>query len=214
MILQQNLHARGQTQCLFSVFLEQSLVDMHESEKMIAMKVEQLQARIKWLTAVSAAGGAVPIPGFSALLDIPLVLRELEFQRRQLQIDEATMQKHAETFGPEFKDQLRASFKETVKLYVVGFTAESLMKLVAVSAGPAGLGLASHAKMVASEVAQSTLVMIPIVGLIVGSTAGAALSAAITYRQLTTALQAHKEIALNTTQVVTELRVRARSGIN
>ena len=204
MILQQNLHARGPTQCLFSVFLEQSLVDMHESEKMIAMKVEQLQARIKWLTAVSAAGGAVPIPGFSALLDIPLVLRELEFQRRQLQIDEATMQKHAETFGPEFKDQLRASFKETVKLYVVGFTAESLMKLVAHIA----------AKMVASEVAQSTLVMIPIVGLIVGSTAGAALSAAITYRQLTTALQAHKEIALNTTQVVTELRVRARSGIN
>ena len=203
-ILQQNLQAIGQTQYLFSVFLPQSLDAMYESEKMIAMKVEQLQARIKWLTAVSAAGGAVPIPGFSALLDIPLVLRELEFQRRQLQIDEATMQKHAETFGPEFKDQLRASFKETVKLYVVGFTAESLMKLVAHIA----------AKMVASEVAQSTLVMIPIVGLIVGSTAGAALSAAITYRHLTTALQAHKEIALNTTQVVTELRVRARSGIN
>ena len=203
-ILQQNLQAICQTQYLFSVFLPQSLDAMYESEKMIAMKVEQLQARIKWLTAVSAAGGAVPIPGFSALLDIPLVLRELEFQRRQLQIDEATMQKHAETFGPEFKDQLRASFKETVKLYVVGFTAESLMKLVAHIA----------AKMVASEVAQSTLVMIPIVGLIVGSTAGAALSAAITYRQLTTALQAHKEIALNTTQVVTELRVRARSGIN
>ena len=200
MILQQNLHARGQTQCLFSVFLEQSLVDMHESEKMIAMKVEQLQARIKWLTAVSAAGGAVPIPGFSALLDIPLVLRELEFQRRQLQIDEATMQKYTETFGPEFKIQLEANISADVQKYLVGFDPKTMVRLAA----------SITSCMLASEAVEWGAKLIPILG----SIAGAGISAAVTYNQLTTALDAHKEIALNTTKVVTEIRVRARSGIN
>ena len=122
MILQQNLNVRGQTQNLFSVFLEQSLHSMYKSEKMVAMKVEQLKARIKWLVTASAAGGAVPIPGFSAAVDIPLLLCELKFQRKQLQIDEATMKKHAKTFGPEFEKQLEASVK--TKEYLVGFTTD------------------------------------------------------------------------------------------
>ena len=180
------------------MFLEQSLLDMHESEKMIAMKVEQLQARIKWLAAASAAGGAVPIPGVSALIDIPLLLGELAFQRKQLQINEATMQEHIKTFGQEFKIQLKASVK--TKEYLVGFTTDSLIKIAAV--------VAAH--VIASEGVESALKVIPIVGWIVGSISGAGLSAVVTYRQLTTALDAHKEIAQNTTKVVTKLRLRAK----
>ena len=123
---------------------------------------------------------------------------ELKFQRKQLLIDEATMQKHEKTFGPEFKDQLEASVKK--KEYLVGLTADSIMKSAAINA----------AKVVASEVAGSALKVIPFVGWIVGSIAGAGLSAAVTHNQLTTALDAHKDIALNTTKVVTELRLGAR----
>lgn len=180
------------------VFLEQSLEGMHQSEKMIEMKVEQLQARIKWLAAGSAVGGAVPIPGFSAAVDIPLLLGELNFQRKQLQIDEATMEKHAKTFGPEFKKQLEETVKN--KDYLVGLAAETIIKLAAAIA----------ARVMASEVAESGLKVIPIVGWILGGIAGAALSARITYDQLTTALDAHKDIALNTANVVTKLRLGAR----
>ena len=141
----------------------------------------------------------MPIPGVSALIDIPLLLGELAFQRKQLQIGEAAMKKHKETFGPEFKEKLEALVEETSKLYLVGLTADSVMKVAALIA----------ATVVASEAAESALMVIPIVGWIVGSIVGAGLSAAVTYRQLTTALDAHKEISLNTTQVVTELRVRA-----
>ena len=186
------------------MFLEQSLVDMHESEKMIAMKVERLQAHIKWKAGISAVGGAVPFPWISAAVlqpvDTLLVLEELEFQRKQLQIDEATMQKHTETFGPEFKIQLEANISADVQQYLVGFDPKTMVRLAA----------SITSCMLASEAVEWGAKLIPILG----SIAGAGISAAVTYNQLTTALDAHKEIALNTTKVVTEIRVRARSGIN
>ena len=112
------------------------------------------------------------------------------------------MKKHAKTFGPEFEKQLEASVK--TKEYLVGFTTDSLIKIAAV--------VAAH--VIASEGVESALKVIPIVGWIVGSIAGAGLSAVVTYRQLTTALDAHKEIAQNTTKVVTKLRLRAKHWIN
>merc|ERR1712150_22169 len=98
-----------------------------------------------------------------------------------LQVDEDTMQEHAKTFGPEFKDKLEATVK--AKDYLVGFTAEAITKLIAVI----GLHVASY------EAGKSFLKWIPFVG----SIAGAAISFKVTRHQLTTALDAHNEIALN-----------------
>ena len=54
------------------------------SKKLIEMKAEELSSRIKWVALASAVGGAIPIPGLSAVVDIALVTKELKFQKEQL----------------------------------------------------------------------------------------------------------------------------------
>ena len=134
------------------------------------------------------------VPGVSAAIDIPLVLRELKFQREKLQIDEATLQQHIETFGQEFKIQLKANLSADVQKYLDGFNPENMMRLVA--------DIAS--RMLASETFESGAKMIPILG----SIAGAAISSSVTYYQLSTALNAYKEIALKTMKVVNALKMQ------
>ena len=43
---------------------------------MLNEKVEELRKRIKWIAAASFAGGAIPVPGISIAVDIPLLVNE------------------------------------------------------------------------------------------------------------------------------------------
>ena len=83
----------------------------HVSKRLIEMKAEELGSRIKWVSAASALGGAVPVPGISAAVDLALVLAEVKFQKEQLQIDDGTMEKHAERFGSVVKEKLEAEWE-------------------------------------------------------------------------------------------------------
>ena len=48
-----------------------------ESKNMVAAKVTELRSRIKWCALASAAGGAVPVPGISAVLDLSIITNEV-----------------------------------------------------------------------------------------------------------------------------------------
>merc|ERR1712130_532294 len=126
-----------------------------------------------------------PLPWASAFV-IPLVLGELAFQRKRLQIHEAAMQDHIKTFGQDFKNQLDAQgISVGMRKYLVGLP------------GNVKFGAVIAAEVAASEVSKVALKFIPIVG----SIAGGGTSAAVTYHQLTTGLNAHKEIALKKMKV-------------
>ena len=43
---------------------------------MLDAKVAELEKRIPWIAAASFAGGAIPVPGASILVDIPLLVKE------------------------------------------------------------------------------------------------------------------------------------------
>ncbi len=58
---------------------------------MIEKKVEALKKRIWFVATASAAGGAIPIPGFSAALDMGLIIGEVEEYKRQLGLDDKTL---------------------------------------------------------------------------------------------------------------------------
>ena len=160
----------------------------HVSKRLIEMKAEELGSRIKWVSAASALGGAVPVPGISAAVDLALVLAEVKFQKEQLQIDDGTMKKHAERFGPVFKEKLEAGASEAMKPFLVD---QDALKVVLM------------ARMASSEALEIAVKTVPILG----SIAGASVSSGVTFYTLRTALNAHTEIAQKLINVVNELTV-------
>ena len=46
------------------------------SQVVLNEKEEELRKRIKWIAAASFAGGAIPVPGISIAVDIPLLVNE------------------------------------------------------------------------------------------------------------------------------------------
>ena len=152
------------------------------------MKAEELSARIKGIAVASALGGAVPVPGVSFAVDLALIFAEVRFQKKQLQIDDGTMKKHAERFGPVFKERLEAGASEAMKPFLVD---QDALKVVLV------------ARMASSEALEIAVKTVPILG----SIAGASVSSGVTFYTLRTALNAHTEIAQKLINVVNELTV-------
>ena len=128
----------------------------------------------------------MPVPGVSALIDLALIIDEVKFQREQLQVDSESMKKHTERFGPEFKEKLEAGAGKLMKSFLVDDM--SLAKVI-------------MARITASEVIEAQFKPVPILG----SIAGATISAVVTYNTISAALNAHTEIAQKTLVVVNEL---------
>jgi len=70
-----------------------------KSKELIAEKVRQLQVRMIWLSLVSGACGAVPVPGISLAIDLNIVAAETKFQIKQLGIDGDAMSEKASVLG-------------------------------------------------------------------------------------------------------------------
>ena len=153
------------------------------------MKAEELGKRIKLAALASAAGGAVPIPGVSAGIDLTIIMAEVKFQRKQLQIDSESMKKHTERFGPEFKEKLEAGAGKVMKSFLVHDMA---------------LAAVITARLAASEIIEAQFKPVPFLG----SIAGATISAGVTYKIIRVALDAHTEIAQKTLVVVNELTLK------
>eukprot|EP00090_Calanus_glacialis_P018086 TRINITY_DN28041_c0_g1_i1.p1 TRINITY_DN28041_c0_g1~~TRINITY_DN28041_c0_g1_i1.p1 ORF type:complete len:428 (-),score=101.39 TRINITY_DN28041_c0_g1_i1:24-1307(-) len=75
------------------------------TREMIAMKKKEISKRFKWLAILSAAGGAVFVPGVSMAIDMPIMIAESYFQKKQLGIDDAALNSKGRSIGID-----RASF--------------------------------------------------------------------------------------------------------
>ena len=150
--------------------------------------MNELSSRIKIIAVASAAGGAVPIPGLSALVDIGLIMREVRFQKDQLQIDDKKISEYKKKFGSEFEDRMNRRLSPAVRAFFV--TMDALQPIIT-------------RQILASEGVELAMDAIPVVGSIVGGT----LSAVTTSLALSKALDAHKIIALVTLEIVNELSV-------
>jgi hypothetical protein len=156
------------------------------SKTMIEMKVDELDARLKWSALASAAGGSIPVPGISAVMDLAIMKKESDFQKKQLLIDKETMKKHEEAYGKEFAAKLKSIV--STKSHTFLTSSEDMMLL---------------SRIAASEVVEDTAKIIPILGSIIGAT----VSASISFIMLKEMLKSHKEIALRCLDVIHEMDI-------
>jgi len=161
------------------------------SEGMLEMKVAELKARIKWCALASAAGGAVPVPGVSAAVDMGLMTTEAYFQKKQLLIDSSSMEKHKKAYGEEFHERIKAGMDEGVAKYIQD--AAKLLRNI-------------MARVVASEATEIGFKAIPILGSVIG----AGLSAGVTASMLHSMLNSHQEIAFRCLEVIKEMEIEKR----
>ena len=110
----------------------------------------------------------------------------MRFQRKQLQVDSETMEKRISRFGPELKRKIEVGASKAMLSVFVKDAA-----LTAVIIGT----------IAACEAVETSFKFAPILGSIVG----ASLSSGLTHYTLTTALDAHKELAMKTIDVVNQL---------
>ena len=144
-----------------------------ETEAMTAITVQELKARIKWLAVAAAVGGAVPVPGVSALVNIPLLVAEAWFQREQLNIDDDSIHR------------LVQANKELLK------HGQSVLVT-----GAKELGGVIMTELAVTAALDSGVKVIPVIGQVLGAVTGAAIAASSVYATLTKMLAEHEKIAL------------------
>ena len=122
-----------------------------DTRNMIMMKEKALQRRIVKLSLASAAAGAVPIPGISAVVDIPMLLKEIFLYRRQLGLDSESVEKISNQSGIDLKSL--TTIASTAKRYtpdlllktfgtsVVGYVATNVVKVVPILGSIVGRAL-------------------------------------------------------------------------
>ena len=62
-----------------------------DTRNMILLKKKALKRRAAIISTLSAVGGAIPIPGVSVFVDLPIILEETYFYRRQLGLNSASI---------------------------------------------------------------------------------------------------------------------------
>lgn len=158
---------------------------------MLKMKVAELKARIQWCALLSAAVGAVPVPGVSAAVDMGIMIKEADFQKEQLLIDSSSMEKHKKAYGEDFQERIKAGMDEDVAKYIQD------------TKGLLGYFLA---RVAASGVIEAGFKVIPILGSVIG----AGLSASVTSYMLYTMLDSHQKIAFRCLEVIKEMEIEKR----
>lgn len=167
------------------------------SDEMIDMKVKEISSRFEWLAILSAGAGAVPIPGVSASLDISILVTETLSQRKQLGIDADTMNKNAAQVGTD-KDNILTEVKKQLRLDENEMT--MIVKVIESMTGGISGQAAKAAAMITGikgieTVAKYGSMTIPIIGIVVSSVLGAAISGGSTYYFLHKMLESHATLA-------------------
>jgi len=168
------------------------------SQGVLDAKVEELKKRIPWIAAASFAGGAIPVPGASILVDIPLLVNEARFQRKQLMIDDADMKRNAEEAGTDETTYMK-KVGDAIAQEGVGVFLTTSVRLTTVIGTQLAL----------SEGISEGLKFIPVVGTVIGSVVGAATSGTMSYVTLKKMLDAHKVISETSLQVLSAMKAKS-----
>jgi len=163
-----------------------------DSEQMIRLKVRALRSRIWKLAALSAAVGAVPIPGPSIVADLAIVAGESWFYFKQLGLDDKSLRRCATLYSVDY-DKLKSIVGSALGLRASGAVTADVLKtavLVILRLAPA---LASSAAGVAE-------IFLPIIGSLIS----APVSFAGTYLSLKLVLDKFEEVAIDVMKCAAE----------
>ena len=158
---------------------------------MVAAKVTELKSRIEWCALASAAGGAVPVPGISAVLDLSIITNEARFQREQLELE--AIRSNVKRLGAEqgavdkYIESIYKGLPDGAKEF-----AKSAMN---------NLSKAIVGRLAISEASENVVKVIPILGSIVG----AGISFSVCLYVLGEMLETHEQIALSALEVISKL---------
>ncbi|XP_032882293.1 interferon-inducible GTPase 5-like [Amblyraja radiata] len=147
------------------------------SEDSINEKREVLRVSIEFMAAISAAIGAVPIPGLSLACDLVLIGSNILAMRKILGLDDGSLRKLSKRVGKS-KDELR---RDTEHTWVFGEIKREQVLLL----------LQRSTVAVALTVAEVVLDFVPILGSVFGATT----SYWVTRRMLTNSLEEMVETA-------------------
>ena len=173
-------------------------------KEFLKLKYEELKKRIWKCTLISGIGGAVPVPGVSAVIDLSILGEEYMFQQKMLKIDGKSLQKKARILGMTNDSFIQAMLDESPNNFFLKEIRKKLLKhggLEGVKIAidiivKAGVGIGTYAAKEAGEEAAKYL--IPVVGSVIAS----AISASSTYALLHWMLSNNFELAQSYLKVV------------
>ncbi|XP_052805735.1 interferon-inducible GTPase 5-like [Mya arenaria] len=99
------------------------------SDEIIQTKVLALRQRINRTALVGSFGSLVPIPGIGGAVEIMAIYKETQFYRRQLQIDDKSLEELAKNIGVDLK-KLRQN--ADIKSNILFASTQSLVKFLAI----------------------------------------------------------------------------------
>ena len=173
-------------------------------KEFLKLKYEELKKRIWKCTLISGIGGAVPVPGVSAVIDLSILGEEYMFQQKMLKIDGKSLQKKARILGMTNDSFIQAMLDESPNNFFLKEIQKKLLKHGVLGEVKfaidvivkAGLGICTYAAKEAGEEAAKYL--IPVVGSVIAS----AISASSTYALLHWMLSNNFELAQSYLKVV------------
>ncbi|XP_060591131.1 interferon-gamma-inducible GTPase 10-like [Ruditapes philippinarum] len=95
-----------------------------KTDGMMLQKKKELEKRIPRISLISAATGAMPIPGFNVIVDFGLMLEEVDFYRDQFGLTKDAINRTAEMLGMR-EEELRRNLK--MKELLIDYTVKGLM---------------------------------------------------------------------------------------
>eukprot|EP00092_Neocalanus_flemingeri_P013095 GFUD01014110.1.p1 GENE.GFUD01014110.1~~GFUD01014110.1.p1 ORF type:complete len:429 (+),score=113.97 GFUD01014110.1:97-1383(+) len=161
-----------------------------KSMDIVDNKMDLLLERLPWIALKSAAVGAVPVPGVSAVYDATILVGEANFQKLQLGIDDASlsaMAKRLKMTAEKCKQQMAAASGDAALISGINMGVNAIVKT-------------AIAQVVVSEGIESLIKTVPIIGSIIG----AGMSGATSYAALRLMLESHKKMAEACLKVVAD----------
>ena len=170
---------------------------------MIKLKAEEIVLRFKWLSLASAAGGAIPIPGTSACIDLGILVAEAFFQKKQLGIDDDTINSRALKVGSNKGDVVKMIGTNLKQDNKMSKTMAGILSVMAKSqtAQATAMGAVLGAQMAVSEAIETGALAIPLLGMLISG----AISGGTTYFMLNQMLKAHSAIAQESIKVFSKM---------
>lgn len=157
------------------------------------MKVEVLGKNIMMAPAASTLGGAIPYPGASHVIDLAILITELDFQRKHLQINMAAIK-----VSEEASLRLKLPFEMHSALGNRTLNSEAFDDIFSL---PSSEFLLFSKSIAYATSAESALAWILVVGPIIR----APFSAVSTKHNLTKLLKANQRIVLVSLKVISEM---------
>jgi len=146
------------------------------SKEMVNLKVAELRSRMWKAAALSAAVGAIPVPGLSIAMDFGIVTKQSKFYLTQLGLDETSLKRYAELTKTDYQ-----RLRTIVYSSLGGFEIRTIVDFCVKSAA-----------LVATAAAEEGLRYIPLIGSLVA----APLSYGGTYCALKLVLDKMERVAL------------------